>query len=231
MTQSRILPLIAACLLAFVLAGSLAGCFTMPPRIENFDATVPPDEIPQASNGGAIYQVGHDLPLFENSVAHRIGDVLTITLEEKTDATKSASTTTAKNSKADLSAPNVFGAPVTVKGLNVLSANVANATSFDGSGGSKQSNALTGSISVTVAKRLANGNLLVRGQKWIAINQGREFVRVQGIVRPIDIAPDNTVSSLRIADATISYGSQGVLASANSKGLLARFFDSKWLPF
>jgi flagellar L-ring protein precursor FlgH len=231
MSQSRIMPLLAACLLALVLASTLAGCMNMPPKIENFDATVPPDEIPQASNGGAIYQVGHDLPLFENSVAHRIGDVLTITLEEKTDASKSASTTTAKTSKADLSAPNVFGAPVTVKGLNVLSANVANATAFDGSGDSKQSNALTGSISVTVARRLANGNLLVRGQKWIAINQGREFVRVQGIVRPVDIAPDNTISSLRIADASISYGSQGVLASANSKGLLARFFDSKWLPF
>jgi len=231
MTQARLMPLLAAALLAIVLAGSLAGCYAMPPRIENFAATEPPEEIPQASNGGAIYQVGHDLPLFENSVAHRIGDVLTITLEEKTDATKSASTTTAKKTKADLSAPTVFGAPVTIKGLDVLSANVGNATSFDGSGDSKQSNALTGSLSVTVARRLANGNLLVRGQKWIAINQGREFVRVQGIVRPVDIAPDNTISSLRVADATISYGSQGVLASANSKGLLARFFDSKWLPF
>jgi flagellar L-ring protein precursor FlgH len=231
MSQTRLMPMLAACLLALVLAGTLAGCMVNPPHIENFDATEPPEEIPQASNGGAIYQLGHDLPLFENSVAHRIGDVLTITLEEKTDASKSASTTTAKSSKADLSAPNVFGAPVTIKGLNVLSANVANATAFDGSGDSKQSNALTGSVSVTVAKRLANGNLLVRGQKWIAINQGREFVRVQGIVRPVDIAPDNTISSLRVADASISYGSQGVLASANSKGLLARFFDSKWLPF
>jgi flagellar L-ring protein FlgH len=231
MTQPRLLTLLAAFLLAFVLAGSLAGCVVLPPHIENFDATVPPDEIPQASNGGAIYQVGHDVPLFENSVAHRIGDVLTITLEEKTDASKSASTDTAKTTKVDLSAPSVLGAPVMFKGQNVLSANVANGSSFGGSGDSKQSNALTGSISVTVAKRLANGNLLVRGQKWIGINQGREYVRVQGIVRPVDIAPDNTVSSLRIADANISYGSQGVLASANSKGLLARFFDSKFSPF
>jgi flagellar L-ring protein precursor FlgH len=72
---------------------------------------------------------------------------------------------------------------------------------------------------------------MVRGQKWISINQGHEFVRLQGIVRPIDIAPDNTVSSSRVADAAISYGSQGVLASANSKSWLARFFDSKWMPF
>ena len=54
---------------------------------------------------------------------------------------------------------------------------------------------------LTVAQRLPNGNLLVRGQKWIAINQGKEYVRIQGIVRPIDIDPDNSISSLKVADA------------------------------
>ncbi len=76
-----------------------------------------------------------------------------------------------------------------------------NESSFAGNGASKQSNALDGAISVTVAKRFANGNLLVRGQKWITINTGREFVRVQGIVRPSDIAPDNSVVSWKVADA------------------------------
>ena len=210
---------------------ALAACHTAPPRIDSFTASDPVEVAPQVVQNGAIYQEGHDVPLFENSVAHRVGDVLTIVLEEKTDASKSASTTTAKKTKAALAGPTLFGAPVTVHGTEVLAGSMNNATNFDGSGDSKQSNVLTGSISVTVARRLANGNLLVRGQKWIAINQGREFVQVQGIVRPIDIAPDNTVSSLRVADANISYGSQGVLASANSKSWLGRFFDSKWVPF
>jgi flagellar L-ring protein precursor FlgH len=209
----------------------LCACRTAPPHIDSFNASEPDAIGAPAVTNGAIYQDGHDVPLFENSVAHRVGDVLTITLEEKTDATKSASTTTAKKTKADLAGPKLFGAPVTVNGTEVLAGSMNNATSFDGSGDSKQSNALTGSISVTIARRLANGNLLVRGQKWIQINQGREFVRIQGIVRPIDIAPDNTVSSSRVADANISYGSQGVLAAANSKSWLGRFFDSKWLPF
>jgi flagellar L-ring protein precursor FlgH len=65
----------------------------------------------------------------------------------------------------------------------------------------------------------------------MTLNQGREYVRVQGIVRPVDIAPDNSVPSYKVADAQIEYGSQGVLAAANSKSLLARFFDSKWMPF
>ena len=209
----------------------LVACRSAPPRIESFAASNPEQVELRAASNGAIYQEGHDVPLFENSVAHRVGDVLTIVLEEKTDASKSASTTTAKKAKATLPGPTLFGAPVTVHGTEVLAGNMDNATSFDGSGDSKQSNVLTGSISVTIARRLANGNLLVRGQKWISINQGREFVEIQGIVRPIDIAPDNTVSSSRVADANISYGSQGVLASANSKSWLARFFDSKWLPF
>jgi flagellar L-ring protein FlgH len=217
--------------MAFISMLALAACQAAPPRIDDYTAT-PPEEVPaQTAHNGAIYQLGHDVPLFENSVAHRVGDVLTIVLEEKTDASKSASTTTAKKTKATLPGPTLFGAPVTVHGADVLAGNMDNATSFDGSGDSKQSNVLTGSISVTIARRLANGNLLVRGQKWISINQGREFVEIQGIVRPIDIAPDNTVSSSRVADANISYGSQGVLASANSKSWLARFFDSKWLPF
>jgi flagellar L-ring protein precursor FlgH len=210
---------------------ALTACHTAAPRIDNFTATEPAELAPPPTTHGAIYQEGHDVPLFENSIAHRVGDVLTIVLEEKTDASKSASTTTGKKTKVDMSGPTLFGAPVTVNGTEVLAANVNNATSFDGSGDSKQSNVLTGSISVTVARRLANGNLLVRGQKWVAINQGREYVQIQGIVRPIDIAPDNTVSSLRVADANISYGSQGVLAAANSKSWLGRFFDSKWLPF
>jgi flagellar L-ring protein precursor FlgH len=210
---------------------TLCACRTAPPRIESFTATDPVVNAPPASTNGAIYQTGYDVPLFENSVAHRVGDVLTIVLEEKTNASKSASTTTAKKSKADLPGPTVFGAPITMSGKQLFAGTLNNATSFDGSGDSKQSNVLTGSISVTIAKRLTNGNLLVRGQKWIGINQGSEYVRLQGIVRSIDIAPDNTVSSSRVADASISYGSQGVLASANSKSWLARFFDSKWLPF
>jgi len=222
----------AWCVVATALAfAAIHACAATPHPDANFAATLP-EEIPVADAGnGGIFQSGHDVPLFENSVAHRIGDVLTITLDEKTDASKSAITTTKKNTAVDASAPTLLGAAATIRGRNVLNTSLSGATSFDGEGGSKQSNQLTGGISVTVSRRLANGNLLVRGQKWITINQGREFVRIQGIVRPVDIGPDNTVSSMRVADATIAYGAQGALNDANAKGWLGRFFDSKWLPF
>jgi flagellar L-ring protein precursor FlgH len=73
--------------------------------------------------------------------------------------------------------------------------------------------------------------LLVRGQKWLALNQGSEFVRIQGIIRPIDIEADNSIPSYKVADAMISYGGQGALADANAPGLLSRFFNLKWMPF
>lgn len=210
----------------------LGGCATQRVKpSEQFSATWP-EPVPAATaQNGSIYQDGHDLPLFENSVARRVGDIITIVLEEKTDAAKSASTTTAKNSSATLPGPTIAGQDVTFRGNKIFSAGLDNKSSFDGSGDSKQSNALTGNITVTVAQRLSNGNLLVRGQKWIQINQGREYVRIQGVVRPVDIGPNNQVSSYKVADANISYGSQGVIDAANSKSWLARFFDSKWMPF
>lgn len=203
----------------------------MAPPEPDYSATLP-EPSPQATAGnGAIYQTGHDIALFENSVARRIGDTLTIRLNESTNASKSSSTTTKKASSAEISGPTVAGRPVTVNGVEVLSGGMDSETAFDGQGDSSQSNKLSGEITVTVAQRLANGNLLVRGQKWIAINQGKEYVRVQGIVRPIDIDPDNSISSLKVADAMISYGGKGTLADANAPGLLARFFNSKWMPF
>jgi flagellar L-ring protein FlgH len=219
-------------LAAALMLAALPGCsWRLPKPDEKFAATLPEEQEVEVPATGAIFHTGHDVPLFENTVAHRIGDVLTITLQEQTNASKSATTTTKKTTTEAMAAPTLLGAPFTVHGKNILSNNLNDATTFDGEGNSAQSNVLTGSISVTVTKRFGNGNLLVRGQKWITINQGREYIRIQGIVRPVDIEPDNSVPSTLVADAVIAYGGQGTLADANTKGWLARFFDSKWMPF
>jgi flagellar L-ring protein precursor FlgH len=90
---------------------------------------------------------------------------------------------------------------------------------------------LKGQISVTVARVYANGSLFVQGQKYIGINQGTEYVRLSGLVRPQDISTDNTVLSTRIADAHISYGGTGAVNDSNNMGWLARFFNSPIFPF
>ena len=87
------------------------------------------------------------------------------------------------------------------------------------------------SVAAVVEKRLPNGNLRIRGEKWVTLNQGREFIRLSGIIRPDDIEPDNSLQSYRIADAQITYSSKGVLAAANQMGFLARFFNSVFHPY
>jgi flagellar L-ring protein precursor FlgH len=200
------------------------------------DAGPPEPPLPETAveppyGNGAIYQAGYDVPLFENATARRVGDILTIRLVENTNASKSASTSTAKSTSVTLPGPTVAGRPVTIKGTEILSGGVENDSSFDGEGSSRQSNRLSGDITVTVARRLPNGTLLVRGEKWITINQGRELVRLSGLVRQIDIEPDNTVPSSKVANAAITYAGKGALADANAPGWLARFFMSPKLPF
>jgi flagellar L-ring protein precursor FlgH len=209
---------------------ALTGCVSAP-REPDYSATWPEPTPPASQSNGAIYQAGHDIALFENSVARRVGDTLIVRLSERTNASKSSSTSTQKSSSAELAGATIAGRPVTANGTEILNMGVNNSTDFDGKGDSSQSNRLEGDISVTVAQRLPNGNLLIRGQKWIAINQGKEYVRIQGIVRPIDIDPDNSISSLKVADARISYGGNGALADANKPGLLSRFFNLPFMPF
>ena len=225
MNNQRFLTLAAGVAVICLLA-ACAG----PPHIENFDAT-PPEEVPVAQEAnGAIFKTGTDVALFETAVARRVGDTVTINLQENTAAQKSSSTTTSKSSKIDIPPPTLFGGPVTLNGRDILSNELETNRDFDGSGDSQLSNKLQGFITVTVAQRLANGNLVVRGQKWIGINQGKEFVRIQGVIRPIDINPDNSIPSYKVADASITYGAQGALNDANRPGLLSRFFNSIWNP-
>ena len=215
-----------------LLSGTLGGCMWVRHGDPDFAPVLPPEPEETHIVNGAIYQAHQEVALFENPVAGRVGDIITIVLVESTTASKKSSTNTKKATNASLGADTtVFGRPVTSNGTNILSAGMANSSDFTGEGNSAQSNSLAGEITVTIAKRYSNGNLLVRGQKWISINQGREYVRVEGIVRQADVRPDNTVLSSKVANATIAYGGQGALANANAKGWLARFFDSPLTPF
>ena len=187
--------------------------------------SVPPPE------PGTIYNPASGFGLFMDLRARAVGDILTVLLVEKTDASKESSTGTGKTSKLTTEAPTVLGRGITYKGQPLLNNEISGDRSFDGKSDSSQSNKLEGSVTVTVAERLPNGNLLVRGEKRITINQGQEFIRLQGIVRPVDIGPANTVPSTKIADATITYTGKGTLADSNRQGWLSRFFNSPWFPF
>ena len=220
------------CLLATVL---MAGCGTMhhqkKDQKDDDDGLSWAQEPVAPPSNGAIYQVGRDVDLFENPIARHVGDVVTIVLNEATNAQKSATTKTQKSTNDTLPGMSLFGSPVTIHGASVLSGTLNDASKFDGEGNSAQSNSLTGYITTTVARVLPNGNLYIKGEKKIWINQGQENVVLSGVIRPVDLAPDNTISSSRVANARITYGGKGAINDANTAGWLSRFFNSPWTPF
>jgi flagellar L-ring protein FlgH len=209
----------------------LTACGTVPEHDAGFaPAFLVAAEAPKPTNG-AIYQAGFSRNMFEDSRARGVGDLLTVTLTEKTNAQKKASTSTAKDSTISLGTPSIFGAPVLHNGNDILTAGAVNGNEFTGDGSSAQSNSLTGSITVFVANVLPNGNLVVRGEKRLTLNTGDEYVRLSGIVRPEDIAPDNTIDSTKVANAEILYSGNGAIADSNRQGWLGRFFNSPLWPF
>ena len=190
---------------------------------------------------GAIYHPGSDIRLFEDLKARRIGDILTVRLVESTDASKSSDTSINKSTTTDIDNPTILGTSpefdvpgffplANTNGLN-LDTNLSSNSAFTGDSETSQANSLSGNITVSVVEVLPNGNLVVRGEKRVTLNNGNEYVRLSGIVRPVDIQTGNTVDSTRIADASIVYTGDGQTHEPNIMGWLARFFISALLPF
>ncbi|WP_367382255.1 flagellar basal body L-ring protein FlgH [Stenotrophomonas cyclobalanopsidis] len=226
---SKLARIALPCAVAALLGGCvIAGDVRPYPAMAPIQPIMPPQAAPTA---GAIYAAGPTLQLYSDRRARDVGDLLTITLLENTTATTSANTATTKESDLSIGTPSIFGAPVTLGGKDILSATANGKRDFTGKGNSAQSNRLQGSVTVTVVQRLPNGNLVVQGQKNLRLNQGDELVQVQGIVRPADIAQDNSIPSSRVAEARIVYGGRGPVAQSNAMGWLSRFFNSALAPF
>jgi flagellar L-ring protein precursor FlgH len=213
----------------------------LPERDPAYAAVRPVALPPVQSNNGSIYQAGYDVRLFEDSRARRVGDLLTINLVESTNASKQAATSVSKSTDTSVANPTILGTtpqfntpgilPLASNRSNNLGFGLESSNEFEGDGASSQSNTLSGSITVTVAEVLPNGYLVIRGEKVTSLNQGHEYVRLSGIVRPVDIRPDNTVPSTQVADAQITYTGSGAVADSNKIGWLARFFVSALFPF
>lgn len=174
---------------------------------------------------GSIYQVSRNYNFYGDTVALNVGDVLTVTLSESTRASKNAETSISKDSDISLTEPNILG-----RNQLGLATAIEQKRDFQGAAEADQSNSLAGSITVTVTEVLPNGVLRIRGEKWLSLTNGEEYIRLTGLVRPQDIKPDNTLASNRIADARIAYGGTGDFDQANQMGWMGRFFNSEWWP-
>ena len=177
------------------------------------------------AHSGAIFQPSRNYSLYGDTVALNVGDVLTVELEESTQASKNAESSITKDNEISLPNPTILD-----RSNFGLATEVDAERDFEGSAEADQSNSLNGSITVTVTEVLPNGVLRIRGEKWLSLTNGDEYIRLTGMVRPQDISPENVVTSSRIADARIAYGGTGDFDQANQMGWLARFFNSEWFP-
>ncbi|MFY0989076.1 flagellar basal body L-ring protein FlgH [Halomonas sp. C05BenzN] len=201
----------------------LGGCAQIPRASvvgeqERIEMTEPP---PRVANG-SIYQPQRGMqPLFEDRRPRMIGDILTIVLDEEVSASKNSQSNANRNGSADL---NLAELPDALERLAEYGFDLSGSSDFSGGGGSQANNSFTGTITVSVLEVMHNGNLRVRGEKQIAINQGTEFIRFSGVVNPRTITGQNTVPSTSVADARIEYVGDGYINEAQHMGWLQRFF-------
>ncbi|MBL4606446.1 MAG: flagellar basal body L-ring protein FlgH [Pseudomonadales bacterium] len=213
-------------LFLIVIVSFLSACQSMMPAQPDeprYAPVVSSSLVTPPIQNGSIYQAGYSRGLFEDQRASRIGDIVTIILDERTASKKSTETSLTKDNETSVGG-------MTLHGLLIEEA-MSGERDFSGSADADQSNSLKGNITVTVADVLPNGLLFVRGEKWITLTNGDELIRVSGLVRPADISPNNTVVSTKLADSRITYIGRGELADSTRMGWLARLFVSPFFFF
>ncbi len=216
-------------LLTFTSICLLSACTAVPTSIVTQPRTAIP-AAPQvaAANSGAIFQSTAFRPMFEDRRARLIGDTITITISESTSAVKAAASSSSKTGSTAVAIPTVAGLPL--KGLQGASLKSSTANSFSDKDAESASNTFTGTITATVIEVLANGNLVVAGEKQLALDKGTEFVRISGVVSPDNIGVGNTIASSKVADARVEYRTNTQIDRASFTAMVSHLFMSI-LPF
>ena len=217
-------------LLIASVAGLLTACAAPRHDVLKDSATSarPEPIVASAAPTGAIFQNTGYRPLFEDRKPRYVGDILTIQINERLNASQKANSSTERSAEFSAGFPGVYG----VLGTNIKPLNAtANASNtFDGKGETASSNLFTGTITVTVLEVLANGNLMVAGEKQIGIRRNSEVLKFKGVINPNSIRPGNVVDSTQVADARLDYRGGGNIEEAQIQGWLTRFFNS-FSPF
>lgn len=211
----------------------LSGCASLqePQANDPAFAPLPPEPAPRplVQNGSLFQQYSNSL--YSDNKARREGDIITVVLSESTQASKKAKTEMQKDSSTSFEPIiGLGGRNVSVAG-NVLQFGADSTSEYKGDSKADQSNSLEGNISVHVLDVLANGNLVIRGEKWLTLNTGKEYIRLTGVIRQQDIDVNNTIESTKIANAQIEYSGTGAHHNGQSPGWLSRFFNGPLWPF
>ncbi len=200
------------------------------PNDPNFAPIMPEAQDELVVPTGSLFRTNYVNNIYSDAKAHRVGDIISVILSESTQANKNANTELTKETNHSLEPLiGLGGAPVTFGGRS-LQFELDQENDFSGDASSNQSNSLDGNISVHVLRVLPNGNLMIRGEKWMTLNNGNEYIRLTGMIRAQDIGADNTVLSSRVANARIQYSGTGEFADVQEQGWLSKFFSSSWWP-
>lgn len=221
--------------LLLVASALLAGCATPPPATAiKQPLSVRPEALPVQAANGAIFQAGNSQPRpgmawFEDRKARYVGDTLVVNLVEKTEAKRKSETTEERkaNASVDIPAPVVLGNGPIV-GATAWTPSASNKHEFKDN--ETNSNEIKGSITVTVVEVLANGHLVVAGEKQVAINNDTEYIRLAGVVNPAQISAGNSINSTQLANAQFESKNAQSIDISQAGSMLARFFLTV-LPF
>ncbi len=209
-----------------LLATGLAGCEIMNPRppvdVQEPTMVRPKAQVAPVVNNGAIFQTSQYRPLFEDHRARLVGDTLTVQIVEKVSASQKSTSSIDKGGK--LSASITAFPLVSANSFGRASVAGTSGNSFAGKGSTENTNDFSGIITATVTEVLANGHLLVSGEKQIGVNHNVDVLRFSGQVDPRAIQPGNSVASAQIANVRIEHRGRGAQAEANGMGWLSRFF-------
>jgi flagellar L-ring protein precursor FlgH len=218
-----------------ILSLSMTGCASIEqaktlPDDPDFAPIMPEMEEASIIPTGSLFRVNYVNNIYSDSKAHRVGDIISVILNESTQAQKSAKTELKKENGASLDPIiGLGGAAVNFKN-DAIQFGYNQDSNFKGDSKSNQGNSLSGDISVHVLRVLPNGNLMIRGEKWMTLNNGEEFIRLTGVIRAQDISAGNTIISSKIANARIEYAGTGTFADVQEQGWLSSFFTSSWWP-
>ena len=210
--------------------GFAVGCALIEPQVTPVNRDVyralppPQQEVPPRYEGSLFSGENGRNMFFVDRKARAVNDVVTVRIADVTSATGQANTNTNRASSVAGSLDNVFG----FKPGNVADASLK--FGFDGKATTTRKNALSATVTAVVREVFPNGNLFVEGSKEVIINNERQYITVTGVVRPEDIAPDNSISSDLLADARLVYSGRGVLSDKQRPGILGRVVDFVW-PF
>ncbi len=225
--------LFAITILTLTATGCVRHTYPYSPKVREYEqAEYAPRD--QGRTVGSLWSEG-SAGMFEEGRASRVGDILTVRIEERADATRDAMTETSRDSSTNLGVTSFFAAMQNLAANNpgldpaaLISA--ASSSKFSGGGSTSRGGTLNASLPVHVKRELPNGDLYIEGTKVLLLNDEESHLYLSGVVRPVDILQGNTISSSRIADVELEYTGRGVISERQTPGWFSRVLDAIW-PF